>query len=78
MEELDIHVTPSDLMSFCNTVHDYPDFTVRMHFFIIRMSPEYILKEHCSAIWMDVDSLPQLDWVDADREILQSLRGYLE
>ena len=77
-EELDVEVIQSELIPFRNTVHDYPDFTVRMHFFIIDGNPGYTLKEHCSAVWADADALPQLDWVDADREILQSLRGYLE
>lgn len=76
-EELDVHVGSRDLIPFCNTVHEYPDFTVRMNFFIINGIPDYNLKEHLSAVWMDAGSLSRLDWVDADREILESLEGYI-
>lgn len=77
-EELDVDVSPSELEGFRDIVHDYPDFSVRIHFFIIRKRPICTLKEHESAVWAERGELAGLDWTDADRIIIEPLKEYLE
>ena len=73
-EELD-YAVKLDLLKYYDDVdYDYKDFTVKLHYFIIRDShPKYELKEHKEAIWVDVDNLNKLEWVGADLVIVKQL-----
>ena len=73
-EELD-YAVKLDLLKYYDDVdYDYKDFTVKLHYFIIRDShPKYELKEHKEAIWVDIDDLNKLEWVGADLVIVKQL-----
>lgn len=75
-EELSLSV---DSLEFLGTVdHSYPDFDVRLHFFLIPYSGiEPTLKEHTAADWIPIDKLDSIDWAEADRLILPELRDRL-
>ena len=73
-EELDYAVKLDSLEYYDDVDFDYKDFTVKLHYFIIRDShPKYELKEHKEAIWADIDDLNKLEWVGADFEIVKQL-----
>ena len=73
-EELDYAVKLDSLEYYNDVNFDYKDFTVKLHYFIIRDShPKYELKEHKEAIWADIDDLNKLEWVGADFEIVKQL-----
>lgn len=75
-EELGMSFTVSQLQPFHTMVHEYADFSVRIHYFFIRSSnPEYVLKEHTEAKWCSLDSIEALDWADADRDAVKTLEA---
>lgn len=73
-EELNYVVDIDSLEHYDDVDFDYEDFTVKLHYFIIRdSSPVYELKEHKEAIWVSVDDLNKLEWVGADFVIIKQL-----
>lgn len=79
MEELDIEYPASSMKPFATMEHDYGDFSVRIHYELVRAdSFVYTLKEHTEAVWISPDRLRELDWADADREAVELLevRGF--
>ncbi len=73
-EELEMDISNCDIEFLCDTTFDYPDFSVRLHSFIIPMNDvTYKLTEHQKAVWSDIDNLSNLDWADADKEIVRNL-----
>jgi 8-oxo-dGTP diphosphatase len=60
--------------------HEYPDFTVTLHPFVCEiLSGEVVLNEHHTVDWVGPEALPDLDWVEADRAVIEaylwSIRG---
>lgn len=75
-EELGMSLSVSQLQPFQTMVHEYADFSVRIHYFFVRSSnPEYVLKEHTEAKWCSLDSIEALDWADADKEAVKVLEA---
>ena len=73
-EELNYVVDIDSLEHYDDVDFDYEDFTVKLHYFIIRdSSPVYELREHKEAIWVSVDDLNKLEWVGADFVIIEQL-----
>ncbi len=73
-EELNYVVDIDSLEHYDDVDFDYEDFTVKLHYFIIRdSSPVYELREHKEAIWVSVDDLNKLEWVGADFVIIKQL-----
>lgn len=73
-EELNYVVDIDSLEHYDDVDFDYEDFTVKLHYFIIRdSSPVYELREHKEAIWVSVDDLNNLEWVGADFVIIKQL-----
>ncbi|OGW35756.1 MAG: NUDIX hydrolase [Nitrospirae bacterium GWD2_57_9] len=55
--------------------HRYPEFTVTLYPFISRvLSGEIVLHEHAALAWLLPEELPDLDWAEADRPILEEYR----
>lgn len=76
-EELGIDCTECTIQHFCDTTHNYPDFSVTIHSFLIYMSDvKYVLTEHQNVVFSLVKDLNQLDWVDADKKIVRKLEEY--
>lgn len=76
-EELDIEIEVKD---FLETVeYDYPEFHLSMDcFFCIIRSGELVLKEHEAAKWMTVETLDSVDWLPADKGLVEGIREYLD
>jgi len=52
--------------------HSYDSFTVTLYPFICSMESEHItLHEHAAITWMPPHELPTLDWLEADRPVLE-------
>lgn len=71
-EELEAHVTIEHLVE---TVEwDYPDFHLTMHCFRCHLKGDHLrLKEHQAARWLDATQLDSVDWLPADRDLVQRL-----
>ena len=77
-EELKVDTSNCDIESFCVTEHNYPDFSVKLHFFIVKAkSFDYILTEHINARWLTVEELDDVDWAEADKAAVGRLKGIL-
>ena len=75
-EELDIEIEVKD---FLETVeYDYPEFHLSMDcFFCVIRSGELVLKEHEAAKWLTAEKLDSVDWLPADKGLIEGIRGYL-
>lgn len=79
IEEMDVHVDAGDMEPFYVVEHQYPDFELRMHCFICKVSDcEVNLKEHADMCWATVDEIEKLEWLPADRPVVDALvkRGF--
>ncbi len=72
-EELDVEVEVKD---FLETVeYDYPEFHLSMDcFFCTVKSGEIVLKEHEAARWLTRETLDNVEWLPADKELIERLR----
>jgi len=71
-EELNLKVTVGDFL--LTVVHQYPDFELTMHSFIVWIDHrDIILNEHIAKEWLLVEELLNLDWAAADLPIVHKL-----
>ena len=75
-EELDIEIEVKD---FLETVeYDYPEFRLSMDcFFCTIRSGELVLKEHEAAKWLTAEKLESVEWLPADKGLVEGIREYL-
>ena len=74
-EELGIDITIDKF--FCTTDYDYPSFHLTMHCYLCSVESGMIeLREHKSARWLTVESLDSVEWLPADKEIVDKLNKY--
>ena len=73
-EELDTEIAVD---SFITTVeYDYPKFHLKMHCFWCHIeSGQLVLKEHEAARWLKPEDLDSVDWLPADKVVVEKLRG---
>lgn len=75
-EELNVNIEVESL--FDKVEYDYPDFHLSMQCFISSIeSGELILKEHENAKWLEKDKLYSVDWLPADRGLIEKLEAIL-
>ena len=76
-EELDIEIEVKD---FLETVeYDYPEFHLSMDcFFCVIRSGELVLKEHEAAKWLTAEKLDSVDWLPADKGLVEGIREYMK
>lgn len=73
-EELNIDIEIIDGLSAND--HHYPDKSIRLIPFICRQTGgEILLKEHADYKWLDRKDLLDLDWADADVEVVREFMG---
>jgi len=54
--------------------YDYPEFHLTMHCFLcVIKSGTLILKEHKSAKWLRKEELDKVDWLPADKGVIEEL-----
>ena len=75
-EELDTEIEVKD---FLKTVeYDYPNFHLSMDcFFCTIKSGKLVLKEHEAAKWLTVDTLDSVNWLPADRGLIEAIKMYM-
>lgn len=75
-EELDTEIEVKD---FLETVeYDYPEFHLSMDCFFCNIkSGEPVLKEHEAAKWLTAETLDSVDWLPADKGLIEGIRNRL-
>ena len=76
-EELETRISVGQLLQ---TVEwDYTKFHLTMHCFFCRIeSGSLTLKEHEAARWLAPDELSSVQWLPADWEVIEKLKGLLK
>lgn len=73
-EEMDILVEVKPSHFYMTVEHQYPDFKITMHSYLIPIEKrDFLMKEHINAKWLNPKSLLELDWAAADEPIVESL-----
>lgn len=74
-EELDSEISVDE---FVETVeYDYPQFHLTMHcYFCTVKSGNLVLKEHEAAKWLNKDQLDSVNWLPADRGLIEKIKNY--
>ena len=75
-EELD---TTINVNKKIDTVeYDYPNFHLSMDCFICNiLEGNLVLKEHEASKWLSKDELYSVDWLPADKEIIEKIEDYM-
>ena len=73
-EELKASLDNATIKQISEIYYDYPDFSVKIYPFLIDVDIfEFKLTEHVEYQWLDPKSLVEVNWVDADRIIVDEL-----
>ena len=73
-EELEINHDVRDENYFMTVNHEYPDFAIELHAFIVEATTrEFNRREHADHRWIDIKDLLSLDWALADVPIVEKL-----
>ena len=71
-EELGVDITIEELL--CTTEYDYPSFHLTMHCYLCSVaSGEIELREHKSSCWLTAERLDSVEWLPADKEVIDKL-----
>lgn len=71
-EELDTEVQVIELLD--TVEYDYPKFHLSMDCFVCQVrSGDLVLKEHKAAVWLTKDALYSVDWLPADRVLIEKI-----
>ncbi len=77
MEELGAEIEVGDWLD--RIEYDYPNFHLSMDcFWCTVRSGKLVLKEHEAARWLTKDTLNSVDWLPADRSVIEKVREHLE
>ena len=72
-EELGVDIEIDEFL--ITTEYDYPSFHLTMHCYLCGIrTGEIELREHKSAHWLIVGTLDNVDWLPADKEIVEKLK----
>lgn len=73
-EELGIDIAIGKFL--CTTEYDYPSFHLTMHCYLCTIEKgEMELREHKSARWLTAERLNTVEWLPADKEVIEILKG---
>ena len=71
-KELDLDIKVGEWITIIE--HSYKDFSIRMHCYLVHLeSFTGLLKEHISYFHGSLEDARQLDWIEADKPILDIL-----
>lgn len=71
-EELGVDIIIENLL--CTTEYDYTSFHLTMHCYLCSVtSDEMELREHKSASWLTSETLDSVEWLPADKEVIEKL-----
>ena len=75
-EELDTEIEVGDYLE--TVEYDYPNFHLSMDcFFCTIKMGALALREHKAAKWLTVETLYDVDWLPADKVIIEQIKQYL-
>ena len=75
-EELDTEIEVGDYLE--TVEYDYPAFHLSMDcFFCTIKMGDLVLREHEAAKWLTVETLYDVDWLPADKVIIEQIKRYL-
>ena len=75
-EELDTKIKVNEKVD--TVEYDYPTFHLSMDCFICNVvEGDLVLKEHEAAKWLKKDELYTVDWLPADKGIMEKIKKYL-
>jgi 8-oxo-dGTP diphosphatase len=77
-EELEADI---EILKYVETVeYDYPNFHLILHCYLCTIiSGDFVLKEHNSAKWLRRDELKSVEWLPADKGLIERMYlGYYE
>ena len=73
-EELGVDISINEFL--CTTDYDYPSFHLTMHCYLCSVvSCEIELREHKSAQWLTMESLDNVEWLPADKDVIEMLKN---
>lgn len=73
-EELETKIIVEHLVQ--TVEYDYPKFYLKMHCFWCHIeSGQLVLKEHEAARWLKPEELDSVDWLPADKVVVEKLQG---
>ncbi len=76
MEELDTEIEVGELIDTIE--YDYPEFHLSMDcFWCGIVKGDLVLKEHEAAKWLTKESLDEVDWLPADKDLIEKIRENL-
>lgn len=76
MEELDTEIEVGELIHTIE--YDYPEFHLSMNcFWCSIVKGDLVLKEHEAARWLTKESLDEVDWLPADKDLIEKIRENL-
>ena len=71
-EELGVNIAVDEFL--CTTDYDYPSFHLTMHCYLCSIESGSIeLREHKSARWLTAETLDSVEWLPADRAVVEKL-----
>lgn len=72
-EELDTEIEVGEL--FDTVEYDYPQFHLSMQCFLCTIKTgDLVLKEHEAARWLSKEELDSVDWLPADKDLIEKLK----
>ena len=72
-EELETKIVVERLVK--TVEYEYPKFFLKMHCFLCSIeSGSLVLKEHEAAKWLSKDQLDSVDWLPADKVVVEKLK----
>ena len=75
-EELDTEIEVGELID--TVEYDYPTFHLTMHCFLCTIkSGDLVLKEHEAAKWLTKETLDSVDWLPADKGLIEKIKNIL-
>ena len=73
-EELSAEINVDEFL--CTVEYDYPAFHLTMHCYLCSLLSEALhLNEHEAARWLKLEDLDSVDWLPADKVVVEKLRG---
>ena len=72
-EELSTEISVDEYL--CTVEYDYPKFHLTMHCFLCSLLMEALhLNEHEAAKWLTKEELESVNWLPADRSLIEQLK----
>ena len=74
-EELDVQITVGEFL--ITVEYDYPNFHLIMHAYQCELLGNFHLQEHSVARWLNLETLYDVDWLEADLPIVECVKSFM-